>query len=147
MKHFCGRSPPVQSELNCWSGRQRTPLWDRDHSGNDRRLVPFSQSLSRDVPGTVPENARTCGFKRNSSSLYRAHKMRDCVLLKAWDSFSVTLPSTSSETCVMYPSVIPGTDVFCDWLFLVSSCVCFETTANIRLFLSVAIFSEGKTQQ
>ena len=70
--------------------------------------------------------------------------MRDYVLLNSWDSFLVTLPSISSETFVIYSSLILGTDVFRDWLFLgCSSCVSLVTTANFRLFLNVAIF-EGK---
>ena len=44
----------------------------------------------------------------------------------------------------MYSSVTPGTNVFCDWLFLVISCVSLETTANFRLFLSVSILPKGK---
>ena len=53
--------------------------------------------------------------------------------------FLMTLPSFSSETCVMYSSAIPGTDMLCDWLFLGFSCVSLETTAVFRLYLSVAI--------
>ena len=109
-------------------------LWERSPVGSR-----FSKSLFRDVPGTVPQSVRTCGLKRNSSNLDRAPKMRDFVRLNSWDSFLVTLPLISSETCVMYSSVIPGTTVICDWLFLVCSCVSLETTANFRLFLNVAI--------
>ena len=99
----------------------------------------FSKSLFRDVLRTVPESVRTRGFKRNSSNLDRAPKM-----LNSWDSILVTLLSTFSETCVMYSSVIPGTDVFRDWLFLRCSCVSLETAANFRLFLNVAISWGGK---
>ena len=70
--------------------------------------------------------------------------MRDSALLNSWDSFLVTLLSISSETCVIYSSLILGTDVFRDWPFLgCSSCVSSVTAANYRLFLNVAIF-EGK---
>ena len=70
--------------------------------------------------------------------------MRDSVRLNSWDSFSVTLPSISSETCVIYSSLILGADVFLDWPFLeFSSCVSLVTAANFRLFLNVVIF-EGK---
>ena len=70
--------------------------------------------------------------------------MRDSVRLNYWDSFLVTLPSISSETCVIYSSLILGTDVFRDWPFLgCSSCVSLVTAATFRLFLNVAIF-EGK---
>ena len=69
--------------------------------------------------------------------------MRDSVLLNSWDSFLLTLPSISSETCVVYSSLILGTDVFRDWPFLgCSSCVSLVTAANFRLFLNVAIFEE-----
>ena len=99
----------------------------------------------RNVPGTVPECVVICWFKRNSSNLDRAPKMRDSVRLNFWDSFLVTLPSICSETCVMYSSLILGTDVFRDWPFLgFSSCVSLVTAANFRLFLNVAIFLKGK---
>ena len=115
-------------------------LWDSSS------FVPwFSTSVFRNVPGTVPECVRICWFKRNSSNLDRVPKMRDCVLLNSWDSFLVTLPSISSETCVIYSSLILGTDVFRDWLFLgFSSCVSLVTAANFRLFLNVAIFLKWK---
>ena len=50
-----------------------------------RSLV--STFVFRNVPGTVPECVLICGFKRNSSNLDRAPKMRDSVLLNSWDSF------------------------------------------------------------
>ena len=108
-------------------------------------FVPwFPTFVFRNVPGTVSECVRICWFKRNSSNLDRAPKMRDSVLLNSWDSFLLTLPSISSETCVIYSSLILGTEVFRDWPFLgCSSCVSLVTAANFRLFLNVAIF-EGK---
>ena len=109
-------------------------------------FVPwFSTFMFRNVPGTVPEWVRICGFKKNSSNLYRAPKMRDYVLRNSWDWFLVTLPLISSETCVIYSSLILGTDVFRDWPFLgCFSCVSLITAANFRLFLNVAIFLKGK---
>ena len=109
-------------------------------------FVPwFSTFVFRNVPGTVSECVVICGFKRNSSNLDRAPKMRDFVLLNSWDSFLVTLPPISSETCVIYSSLILGTDVFRDWPFLgFSSCVSLVTAANFRLFLNIAIFLKGK---
>ena len=93
----------------------------------------------------VSECVVICGFKRNSSKLDRAPKMRDSALLNSWGSFSVTLLSISSETYVIYSSLILGTDVFRDWPFLgFSSCVSLVTAANFRLFLNVAIFLKGK---
>ena len=130
------------SQLNDGIDRRRVPLQDEDHPGNDPHLVSsFPTFVFRNVPGTVPECVRICGFSRQSSNLGRAPKMRDTVLLNSWVSFLVTLPSISSETCVIYSSLIPGTNVFCDWPFLgCSSCVSLVTAANFRLFLNVAIF-------
>ena len=109
-------------------------------------FVPWlSTFVFRNVPGTVSDCVRICWFKRNSSNLDRAPKMRDSVLLNSWDSFLLTLPSISSETCVIYSSLILGADVFRDWPFLgFSSCVSLVTAANFRLFLNVAIFLKGK---
>ena len=71
--------------------------------------------------------------------------MRASVLLYSWDSFLMTLLSISSEICVIYSSLILGTDVFRDWPFLgCSSCVSLVTAAKFRLFRKVAIFLKGK---
>ena len=100
---------------------------------------------SRNVSGTFPECVVICWFERNSSNLDRAPKMRDSVRLNSWHSFLVFLPSICSETCVIYSSLILGTDVFRDWPFLgFSSCVSLVTAANFRLFLNVAIFLKRK---
>ena len=109
-------------------------------------FVPWlSMFVFRNVSGTVPECVRICWFRRNSSNLDKAPKMRDSVLLNSWDRFLLTLPSFSSESRVIYSSLILGTDVFRDWPFLgCSSCVCVVTAANVRLFLNVAIFLKGK---
>ena len=105
-------------------------------------FVPwFSKFVFWNVLRTVPECVRICGLKKNSAKLDRAHKMRDSVLLNSWDSFLMTLPSISSEICLIYSSLILGTDVFRDWPFLgCSSCVSLVTAANFRLFLNVANF-------
>ena len=101
--------------------------------------------MFRNVPVTLPERVRVCRFKRNSSNLDRAPKMRDSVLPNPWDSFLVTLLSISLENCVIYSSLIPGMDVFRDWPFLgLPSCISLLTAANFRLFLNVSIFLEGK---
>ena len=63
---------------------------------------------------TAPENVRTCGFKRNSSKLERAPKMRHSVLLNFLDNSLVTLSSIRSKICAIYSSMIPETDEFCD---------------------------------
>ena len=68
-----------------------------------------------------------------------------CGTLTSWDSFSVTLPSISLRTCMIFSSIILGTDVFRDWPFLgCSFCVSLVPAANFRLFLNVAIFLKGK---
>ena len=104
----------------------------------------FSTFVFWNVPGTVPECVRISGFKKNSSNLDRAPKMRDYVLLNSWDSFLVTLPSISSESCVICSWLMLGTDVFRDWPFQgCSFCVSLATAANFRLFLNVAIFLKG----
>ena len=47
----CGRSLPGLSQLDCWHDRQKTPLQDGDHSGNDSRLVPgFLRQCSEMFP-------------------------------------------------------------------------------------------------
>ena len=69
------------------SFRERSPFGSR-----------FSESLFLDVPGTATEQVRTCGFRRNSSSLNKAPKKHDTVLLNSFESFLVTFPSISSET-------------------------------------------------
>ena len=47
----------------------------------------FSESSFLDVPGTATEQVRTCGFRRNSSSLDKAPKIRDSVRLNSFESF------------------------------------------------------------
>ena len=73
----------------------------------------FSELLFLDVPGTATGQVRTCVFRRNSSSLDKTPKMSDLVPLSSWESFLVTVHSISSETWVIYSSVIPGLSVFC----------------------------------
>ena len=107
----------------------------------------FSVLLLLDVPGTAAEQVRTCGFRTNSSSLDKATKMRDSVRLNSWEIFLVTLPSISSENWVMYSSVNPWLNVFCEWLFLVLSGVSLETADNFLLFLDVAIILKEKLRQ
>ena len=115
-------------------------FWERSPLGSW-----FSTSVFRNVPGTVPENVRICGFKRNSPNLDRAAGMRDSVLLNSWDCSLVSLPSISSETCVMYSSLILGTDVFRDGQFLgCSSYVSLVAAATFRLLLKVAMFLRKK---
>ena len=120
------------NQLEYWTDRLRIPLEDGNHSGTYPQLVPgFADSIT------------ICGFKRDSSKLDSSTQ-----LLNSWDIFFLTLPSTSSETCMMYSSAIPETDVLYDWLFLgCSFFVSLETAANFRLFLNVAIFRRQEAQQ
>ena len=136
--HFCARV------LCSLAGKMPAPGWGSLWELSS--FVPwFSKFVFRNVPGTVPECVCICGFKRSLSNLDRAPKMRDIVLLNSWDSFLVTLLSISSETWVIYSSLILGTDVFRDWPFLrFSSCVSLVMAANFRLFLNVAICLKGK---
>ena len=130
-----------------WPPKMPASEW-RPPSESSSFVPWFSTFVFRNVPGTVPECVCNCWFKRNSSNLDRAHKMRDSDLLNSWESFSLTLPSISSESCVIYSSLILGTDVFRDWPFLrVSSCVSLVTAANFRLFLNIAIFWREKATQ
>ena len=84
-------APQAENSTSGWGS-----FWERSRLGSW-----FSMSVMRNVPGVVPENVRICGFRRNSSNLESAPKMRDSVLLNSWDSFIVTLPSISSETCAI----------------------------------------------
>ena len=130
----------------CVTWLQKMPASGWGSLWESSSFVPwFSTIVFRNVPGTVPECVRICRFKGNSSNLETAPKMRDSVLLNSWDSFLVPLSSISLETCVIYSSLILGTDVFRDWPFLRRySCVSLVRAANFRLFLNVAIFSKGK---
>ena len=113
---YCQRSRPVRvvSESIRLLARQaenstsgRGSFWELSLLGSwfSRsgmfRNAPKCFGVFRNVHGVVPENVRICGFKRNSSNLDSAPKMRDSVLLNSWDSFLVTLPSISSETCAI----------------------------------------------
>ena len=88
------------------SGLLIRPEWRKEYptsgQGSSEKRSPvvsrFSELLFLDVPGTATEQVRTCGFRRNSSSLDKAPKIRDSVLLNSFESFLVTLPSISSET-------------------------------------------------
>ena len=146
-----GRLPEWSSS---WSGplprSDDTKLWPRrrPRQGLFREWSPvgsrFSELLFLDVPGTATEQVRTCGFRRNSSSLDRAPKIRDSVRLNSFESFLVTLPSISSETWEMYSWDNSESSVFCDRLFLAFSGVSLETAANFLLFLSVAMIRREK---
>ena len=90
---------------------------------------------------------RTCGFRRTSSTLDKAPKLRDSVRLKFLESLSVTFPSISSETWAMYSSAITGSSMFFDSLFLVYFGACLKTAVTFPLFLNVAMILREKLCQ
>ena len=84
----------------------RTPHRDRNGLGNDPRWVSvFFHPLLLDVPRTAMEQVRTCGFKRKSSGLDKAPKMRDSLRLSSFESFS--------KTWGMYFCAVSRSSVFC----------------------------------
>ena len=102
----------------------------------------FSMFMFQDVPGTVPDCTRNFGFRRNSSSLDRASRIRLSVLVNPY--FFVTLLSISSDNWVIYTSFILGTAEFRNWLFPGDlSRLSPATAAKFLLLLKVAIF-KGK---
>ena len=93
------------------SERFRLPEWVEESislgQGSFRERSPvgsrFSESLFLDVPGTAMEQVRTCGFRRNSSSLDKAPKIRDSVRLNSFESLLLTLPSIQKPgRCILY---------------------------------------------
>ena len=115
------------------SSEERSPVGSR-----------FSELLFLNVPGTVTEQGRTCGFKRKSSSLDKTPKMRHSVLLNFFESFLVTLPSIFSETWEINSWASSGSSVFCDRLFPVLSGVSFDTAPNFLSFFLVAMILRKK---
>ena len=73
--------------------------------------------------------------------------MCDSVRLISLESFLLNLPPISSETWEIYTWAIPGSNVLCDWLFLVFSGVSLETTANFLPSLSGAMILREKLCQ
>ena len=99
----------------------------------------------------VPEGSRkwsiirTCRLRRSLTSLDSAPKICDSVLLKYWVSFLMTLPTISSEACLIYSSLIFGTDVFSEWPFHgCSFCVFLATTAKLDVFLQCCHLLKAK---
>ena len=106
----CEDTLPTLSCLDYQSVEKRISLRDRDRLGNDPHWVPGFLSC---CTWMFPEQVRTCGFRRNSSSFDRAPKIRDFVRLNSFESFLVTVPSIFSETWEMYSWAIFGSSVFC----------------------------------
>ena len=133
----------------------RLPEWQKEATalvhGSFGERSPFGsrfpESMFPDVPETATEQVRTCGFRRKSSSLDKAPKIRDSARLNSFESFLVTLTSISSETWEIYSWGISGSSVSSDWLFLVFSGLSLETTANFRLILKVAMVLREKICQ
>ena len=100
----------------------------------------------QDVPVKFPECVRICGFKINSSSLDRASKFRDSVVLKSWDSFCKN--SSFSLLKKLYYIILADLKNGRVSLLAVpgcSPCVFLATATNFCLFLNVAILLKGKT--
>ena len=89
-------------------------LQDEDHFGSSLQSFPCFFGRPE------PEWPWIIGFRRSLSSQDRAPKMQLFVLSISLDSFFVTLPSISSETCAMSLLVIRGlgTFVFCAMVLL-----------------------------
>ena len=136
---LCAESLPALNHLDYQSDRQRTPLRTGVVEGTIPSGFPVFESLFLDVPGTATDQVRTCGLRRNSSSLEKAPKICGSVRLNSFESFLVTLRSISSETWEMYFWAISGSSVFFDWLFLVFSGVSIKTATNFLLFLEAAM--------
>ena len=80
----------------------------------------FSTFVFHNLPGTATEQVGTCGFRRNSSTIDKAHKTHDSVLLNSLENFFVTLPSISPETWEMY-----------SWVCFVTDCsLCFQVLVS-----------------
>ena len=75
----------------------RGSFWERS-SVSSR----FSLSNFHKVPGAVPDCTRASEFWRNFSTFDKAPSIRLSVLLISWDNILLTLPSTLSESCVVY---------------------------------------------
>ena len=92
------------------SPRERSPVGSR-----------FSESLFLDVPGTATEQVRTSDFRRNSSSLDKAPKIRDSVRL---NSFNDSLQSLQKPgRCILQP-------------FLDQVCFVIDCSLYFQVFLS-----------
>ena len=91
-------------------------IWVNLFSGMTSWELHFGMGINvRSIPSSLPifhviflgcswNRSAECPYlrvQRKSCDLDRAPKMLDSVLLKSWESFLVTLPSTSSETCVL----------------------------------------------
>ena len=90
-------------------------------------MIPVSSWFPESLFNIFPERLRSMSVLAGLAGLAGsvenrrldcAPKLRYSVLHISCNGFIVMLPSISSETWVMYSSVIPRTNVFCDWLFL-----------------------------
>ena len=99
------------------------------------------------VPRTATEQVRFCGFRRNSSSLDKAPKIRDSVRLNSFESFFSDPSFNFFRNLGIDFWAISGSIVFRDWVFLVFSGVSLETAANFLLFLNVAMLLSEKLCQ
>ena len=108
-------------------------------------FVPwFSTFVFRNLPGTVLECVCICWFRRNSSNLNRAPKVRDSVLLYSWDIFSDSAFNLLRNLCDIF--LAESRSVRVSWqavprMFL----LCFSCNGcQLSLFLNVALFERKK---
>ena len=110
----------------------RWPEWWEEHTTSERGSFSerspvdsrFSQPLFLDVPGTATEKLRTCRFRRNSSSFYRAPKIWESVRLNFLRAFLLpSLPSLQKPGCILEP--IQG-----------QACSVIDCSCYIHVFLS-----------
>ena len=95
----------------------------------------FSELLFLDSPGTAREQLRSCGFRRNSSNLDKAPKMRNPVQLDSrlnfwWPSFHIF---QKFGWCTLQPTL----DYFC---FVTGCSLCFLVFLA-KLSLKFSFFS------
>ena len=99
--HDWGRSLPQMKQFNFWTDKQRTPLGMGINLGSISSSLPIFHVI---LFGFSWNRSAECPYlrvQRKSCDLDSALKMLDSVLLKTWENFLVTLPSNSSETCVL----------------------------------------------
>ena len=142
------RSHPGLSQLDSWHDRQRAPLQDGDHSGNDPHLVPgFLCQRS----GLLPERFGRMSVSLGSEEIrltWTVHPScgRDSVLLNSCDSFfsNASLNLLGNLCYILLRD--SGEADFWVWLFLRYSCVSLAIARHFFLFFKVAItLEEGKT--
>ena len=132
------------SQLSCGTDRLRVPLQVEDHSGNDPQLVPGSLYPCFWM---FPERFRSASVSVGSreARLFSTEHQK-CGSLSCWSPGSVVkwLPSISSETCVIFSSLVVGTDVFRDCPFLGYTSVIKKSDSLLREKFRTVYFRANK---